>query len=68
MSGVIGAKDSACFTHKNSFINKKIMCMKSLCVRLFETWKLHERVCQNKPGQHQVKSGFLNWNSGHLAN
>jgi len=32
MSGVIGAKDSACFTHKNLFINKtnyvheKFMC------------------------------------------
>jgi hypothetical protein len=39
MSGVIGAKDSAYFTHKNLFIDKKkkIMCIKSLCVQLLET-------------------------------
>jgi len=68
MSGVIGAKDSACFTHKNSFINKKnYEHEKFMCATLWNM-KIHERVCQNKSGQHQVKSGFFNWNSGHLAN
>jgi hypothetical protein len=54
MSGVIGAKDSAYFTHKNLFIDKK----KKLCalkVYVCNSWK-HENCMKGCVGIYQVNT------------